>query len=269
MEIIDLVKEDLCQVNLKVNNKEELLSKIAFLFTKKFEDLTAQKIFEVLMEREKLGSTGFGGGIAIPHAKLKDLPSFAICIVTLKKAIDYDSLDKKKVKIAIALLGPMDKQKKYLKLLAQVSKIIRKKSVLSEMKQTHSPSVLKEAFIKGIIPIDEDNDVKKVNKMLLINLKEKRYLDDIINLLIEEEISNAVVTDSNTIETYLTTSPLFCGFLSFLEDRSGSCMTIMAAINENDMAHLIDGIENIMGDLDTHSGIQIIGFDISFIKGAI
>ena len=213
IDIIDLVNEGLCEVNIKVKSKEDLLFRMSTLFTEKYNHVSAEKIFNALMEREKLGSTGFGEGLAIPHAKLKNIQSFAVCIITLKKGVNFDSIDKKKVKIAIGILGPEEEQEEYLKLLARISKNIRDKNVLIEMLNAHSESVLKEVFIKSTISLDEDKKVKTKNKLLIINLKEKKYFDDIIHHLLEKEITNAVVTDSTGVESFLADSPLFSGFL--------------------------------------------------------
>lgn len=269
MYIIDLVNEGICQVNMEAKDKEDLIFKIATLFSGKLKNLSAEEIFDALIAREKLGSTGFGQGLAIPHSKFTNIQSFAIGIVTLKKGVDYGSIDKKKVKIIIAILGPAKKQKEYLRLLAKVSKIIRYKNILSEMVKAPSESALKEAFIKGTISLDGAKKTGRNDKLLMINLKEKRYFDDIINLLLEKGISNALIIDSMSVENFLTDSPLFSGFLNFLAERGGSCRSIMVTVNESDIPPLIEDIENIMGNLDTHTGIQIIALDLSFIRGAI
>jgi len=269
MDIIDLVNEDLCEVDFRVKTKEDLIYKIADMLTRKFEHMTAGEIFDALMEREKLGSTGFGDGLAIPHAKLKNIDTFAICIVTLKKGIDYESIDRKKVKVAVAILGPEDRQKDYLRLLAGVSKNVRNKSVLAEMISAPSVSALKEAFIKSTISLEEIHKRKTKNKLLIIHLSEHKYFDDIIQGLLEREVSDAVVTDSTGVESFLAESPLFSGFLNFLADRKGDYKTIMVAVNEEEIPALIQDIEEIMGDLDKHTGIQVMSLDVEFIKGAI
>lgn len=269
MDVIDLVKEDLCEVNFRVKAKEDLIYKIADMLSREFEHLSAGEIFNALMEREKLGSTGFGDGLAIPHAKLKEIDTFAICIVTLKKGIDFESIDKKKVKVAIAILGPEDRQKDYLRLLAGVSKHVKNKSVLAEMVSAPSVSALKEAFMKSTISMDEINKRKTKNKLLIIHLSEHKYFDDIIHNLLEREVSDAVVTDSSGVESFLAESPLFSGFLNFLAERTGNYKTIMVAVNEEEIPTLVSDIEEIMGDLDKHTGIQLMSLDVEFIKGAI
>jgi PTS system nitrogen regulatory IIA component len=269
MDIIELVNEGICKVDLTAKNKEELLSKISALFAEKIKNLSTKEISDALIEREKLGSTGFGECLAIPHAKFSNIQDFAICIATSKKGIDYDSVDKKKVKIVITILGPAKKQKEYLRLLAKVSKIIRHKNILAEMKKAPSESALREALIKGTISLEEDKKSKKLDKLLIINMKEEKYFDDIVNLIIEKGIANAVITDSLGIESYLTESPLFSGFLNFLSKRGGMYKTITAAVNNEEIPPLIEEIENIMGNLDTHTGIQVMALDIDFSRGAI
>ena len=269
MDVIDLVNDSICSVNMSAGDKEELLSKIAGLFAGKIENLSSKEIYEALIEREKLGSTGFGECLAIPHAKFPNIRDFALCIVTLKKGVDYGSIDKKKVKIVITIIGPTKKQKEYLRLLAKISKIIRHKNILAEMKKAPSESALKEALIKGTISLDEDKKSKRLDKLLIINMKEEKYFDDIMNLIIEKEIANAIITDSLGVESYMTESPLFSGFLNFLAKRSGVCKTIMGTVNNKEIEPLIEEIENIMGDLDNHTGIQIMALDIAFSRGAI
>lgn len=269
MDIVDLVNEGVCQVNITARNKDNLLFKISAMLSAKIKNLSKEEIYDALIEREKLGSTGFGEGLAIPHAKFSNIKSFIIGLVTLKKGVDFKSIDKRKAKIIITILGPEKKQKEYLKLLAKVSKIIRHKNILSEMRKAPSETALKEAFIKGTISLDEEKITRKINRLLIIHLSEQKYFDDIVNLLLEKELYDALITESTTIESYLTDSPLFSGFLNFLAERMGICHTIMVAVNKKEIPPLIEEIENIMGDLDTHTGIRIMSLDISLSRGAI
>ncbi len=269
MNIIDLVNKCSCRVNTEARDKDDLLFKAAELFSRKFKNLSAREIFDALLEREKLGSTGFGAGLAIPHTKFPGLDSFALCILTLKKGVDYGSLDKKKVRVLIGILGPEEKQEEYLRLLAKISKILRHKSILSEMKKAISEAALREALIKATISMEEEKHVINKDRLLIIHIRELRFFDDILNLLLEKEIANAVVTESTGIEHYLTESPLFGGFLNFLAEREGIVKTISVAVNQQDIPPLIEDIEDIMGNLDTHTGIQVMALDISYLRGAI
>lgn len=91
------------------------------------------------------------------------------------------------------------------------------------------------SLIKSTVSLEEVKEKKAKNKLVIINLKETKYFDDIIHHLLEKGITNAVVTESKGIESYLADSPLFSGFLNFLAERSGTCRTIMVAVNEEDL----------------------------------
>jgi len=88
---------------------------------------TAQtdEILQAILEREKLLSTGFGLGLAIPHAKLKVFKDFIVGLGVHQKGVDFDSLDKKPVHILVMILGPAEKQDEYLKVLSRVTAFLR------------------------------------------------------------------------------------------------------------------------------------------------
>ena len=262
MDIIELVNNGCCQVNLQVKDKKELLQQLAGIFSEKFSLISADTIYRALLEREELGTSGFGGGLALPHARMKELEDFAICIVTLKRPIKFDSVDKKRVGIVIAILGPDNRQEEYLRLLANISKNIRSKDVVSELKSARSEEALREIFAKYTISLEEERSKLK-DKLLIINLKDLKYFDVICHHFLERGVTNALVLESSALENYLMDSPLFSGFLNFLTDRSGGCKTIMAVVNEKDVIAISEDIERIMGNLDTHTGAQIIAFDLT------
>ncbi len=84
-----------------------------------------EEIFNAMIEREKLLSTGFGLGLAIPHAKLQVLKDFIVGLGVHRGGVDFDSLDKKPVHVLVMILGPEQKQDDYLKVLSRVTAFLR------------------------------------------------------------------------------------------------------------------------------------------------
>ena len=82
-------------------------------------------IYHAILEREKLLSTGFGFGLAIPHAKLKQIKDFVVGLGIHKKGVDFDSLDEKPVHVVAMILGPESQQEEYLKVLARVTNFLK------------------------------------------------------------------------------------------------------------------------------------------------
>jgi PTS system nitrogen regulatory IIA component len=127
-------------------------------------------IYENLIERESKGSTAFGDGIAIPHARIKEIDKFVVSIAVSRKGIDFESLDKKKTKIFFTIIGPGKEQERYLKILAQISRVAKNRYARNEILNARSRIALKEAFLRYITPAEEDKGPKGIEdkKVLLI-----------------------------------------------------------------------------------------------------
>ena len=108
-----------CQSRSK-KNVLELISQIASGISETSEDI----IFQKLYEREKLGTTAFGNGIAIPHARIDNLSEARIIILMLETAIDFDSSDGKKVDLIISLLAPNNKNEIHIKILSKIAEML-------------------------------------------------------------------------------------------------------------------------------------------------
>lgn len=85
----------------------------------------SEDIYHAILERERLLSTGFGLGLAIPHAKLKTVEDFVVAVGIHKTGVDFDSLDDKKVHVLVMILGPDSKQAEYLKVLSRVTAFLK------------------------------------------------------------------------------------------------------------------------------------------------
>ena len=95
-----------------------------------------------LHERESLGSTGVGHGIALPHARLEDLTSIIGVFIRLEKPLDYDSVDRQSVDLIFGLFAPKDSGVEHLKALALVSRTIRDENVVSKLRANNDPAKL-------------------------------------------------------------------------------------------------------------------------------
>lgn len=131
-----LCKENIL-FNLKASSKEEVLKKLAQKAASLIDDSSFEEIFEMLLEREQLGSTAIGGGIAIPHAKIDGLKKLFIIVAVSSEGVPFDSLDGEAVYVIFLLLAPEDATIEYLKLLANVSRLLKKESVITYLKNAN------------------------------------------------------------------------------------------------------------------------------------
>ncbi len=124
MKIMDIIDIDLINADLKARNKQEVLGELAGMVAKK-EGLDISVLIPVLEEREKLGSTGIGEGIAIPHGKLKGLKKLVASFGRSAKGINFDSIDGKPARLFFLLMAPENTAGMHLKALARISRLLK------------------------------------------------------------------------------------------------------------------------------------------------
>lgn len=141
MEVADILGPDAVRASLKVQSKKRLFQEIAQIVADTY-DLNEQKILDALLERENLGPTGVGHGVAIPHARIPDIKSVVGVFIRLDQAVDFESVDRKPVDLVFVLLAPNSAGAEHLKALARVSRTLRDETLCSKLRSTDDVSAL-------------------------------------------------------------------------------------------------------------------------------
>jgi nitrogen PTS system EIIA component len=124
MLLIDFLPLKVIQPELQAQDGKTVLRELAFLLKQAYEDLDEQLIARSLEEREVIGSTGMGSGIAIPHAKIKGLKKVVLAMGRTRKGIDFGSIDGEPVHLFFAIAAPEASVGVHLALLARLNKIL-------------------------------------------------------------------------------------------------------------------------------------------------
>lgn len=119
--------------DLAAEKKEDILKEMAALAVDRHPGLSAAEVLKVLQERERLGSTGIGDGIAIPHGKLKQAKDVIAVFGRSVKGVEFNSLDGRKVHLLFLLLAPEDAVGIHLKMLARISRLLKDPSVRTRL----------------------------------------------------------------------------------------------------------------------------------------
>src|SRR3954451_9356048 len=141
MPLSDLVAPNAIMPALRVNGKKQTLQEVAA----RAAELTGQNertIFEILVQREKLGSTGVGSGIAIPHGKLSKLNKLFGVFARLERPIDFEALDGQSVDLVFLLLAPEGAGADHLKALARVARLLRDPDVAHKLRDSRDIEAL-------------------------------------------------------------------------------------------------------------------------------
>ena len=133
MEICDLLSGDRAISCIRATNKKHLLEEVS-MHAAKICGKNERTIFDILLERERLGTTGIGRGIAIPHGKLPDLDQLYGVFVKLEQPIDFESMDDEAVDLIFLLLAPETAGADHLKALAQISRMFRDEVVCKKLR---------------------------------------------------------------------------------------------------------------------------------------
>lgn len=141
MNIADLLAPDAVLPAIKAQSKKQLLQELAAR-AHGLTRLPERRIFETLVERERLGTTGVGAGIAIPHGRMTEAKAITGIFVRLEHAIDYEAVDSQPVDLVFMLLAPENAGADHLKALARVSRLLRDKSVCEKLRTAKSPEAL-------------------------------------------------------------------------------------------------------------------------------
>ncbi|KFE54269.1 PTS IIA-like nitrogen regulatory protein PtsN [Pseudomonas syringae] len=138
-------------VNVPGGSKKRVLEQIANLIGKEVPDLDAQTVFESLVAREKLGSTGFGNGIAIPHCRMKGCVSPISALLHLDAPVDFDAIDGAPVDLLFVLLVPEAATDAHLELLRQIASMLDRKEVRDRLRSAATNQALYQ------VVLDEQN----------------------------------------------------------------------------------------------------------------
>jgi nitrogen PTS system EIIA component len=141
MEIADLLTPSAVIPNLRAANKRQALQELAKRAAT-LAERPERQIFEVLLERERLATTGIGGGTAIPHGRLADLPRLYGLFARLERPIPFEAIDDQPVDLIFLLLTPDSAGADHLKALARISRLLRDKAMCDKLRGTDRADAL-------------------------------------------------------------------------------------------------------------------------------
>jgi PTS system nitrogen regulatory IIA component len=141
MEIIDLLAPEAVLPALRAPGKKQLLQELAH-HAGRLTQIPERRIFETLIERERLGSTGMGQGIAIPHGRIAGLAKISGLFARLETPVAYEAVDDQPVDLVFLLLAPESAGADHLKALARVSRLLRNQTTCEKLRAATKPEVI-------------------------------------------------------------------------------------------------------------------------------
>ena len=138
MTLQDILTLDCTQCAVPASSKKRILEQICLLASEKMENCSASDLLDSILNREKMGSTGIGNGIAIPHGRLSDTDKVMAILLTTEKAIDFDAIDNKAVDIFICLFVPQDSAQEHLNTLQSIAQLFSDRKTAKQVRKCTS-----------------------------------------------------------------------------------------------------------------------------------
>lgn len=155
MALADLIAQNAVLPALKANSKKQLLQEMSAKAAT-LTGLPEREIFDVILQRERLGSTGVGNGIAIPHGKMPSLEKIVGVFARLETPVDFEALDDQPVDMVVLLLAPEGAGADHLKALSRIARIMRDAELVEKMRATDDAESL-YAFLTTDAPTSSSN----------------------------------------------------------------------------------------------------------------
>ncbi len=269
---MDLHKS-LCKNSIAIINdlstKEQVLHKIAEMAVKcpalkGFEEHT---LYENLLEREKLHSTGIGNEIALPHCTLEGLREFVVGLLVVPQGVDFQAIDKKKVKLFVFIFAPKEKRNEHISYLARISHILHAKETVEELITETNPVALYDIFYKHIAVREEPLQQEVENTLFHVFVQIEDKFEDILQIFSEVPEAHISVIDGNNPGYYLHSVPLFASFWG--ENEAGFNKIVIGVIPKKLANEVLRQLRAIIKSLKHKDGILVITNEVTYIVGSL
>ena len=267
MKLANLLRPECVLVGPELTDKTAALHKIAQTAKNHpiLKEISEEHVFHKLQEREALGSTGFGQGVAIPHCRLEGVTDFVLGLISVPGGVDFKASDGKKVELMVFIVAPASESNKHIKILSAISRTFLIPGAVKEILAEETPEAMRESFLRyGRTDIDTREQTTK--SMFHVFVQDEVLFQDILGIL-NAEASSMVVVEAKNTGAYLTKIPLFA---DFWRDRpSESARTIIAVVEKALANETLRRIETITGDLSDCSGVMVAVQELSYVAGSL
>lgn len=271
MNIVEVLDRNTIAVNTKIKDMEQLLETVAELACRSplLEQSQKNAVFQALLQREKLASTGLGSGVAVPHCRIPGLDKFVAGIVTTAKKIEYDSPDNEKADIFPFVIGPEDNPKEHLKVLSGMARLLRNPDTRNAIRKADSTDALYSLLLDLTTEREPEATPEHTvgMKLLHVFVRNEELFNDILQVFASGEFQGAMVLEAHESTEYMSSMPVFAGFWN--SELNTFNRIIAAAVKGSLLNQTLRNIEYVCGDLKTQSDVMVTVSDLHHVIGSL
>ncbi len=269
MNLSEVLRVECIHVNVQLENKDASLQEIAkaAMNCSTLQGVvTEDQIYEGMVAREELGSTGFGDGIAIPHCRLSGVPEFVVGMLTIPDGVDFEALDEQDVRLIVFIVGPDTESKEHVRVLSGISQVLSIPGAIDEMVKLSTPEAVVESFLRHVKD-EVDTHAHDSKNLMQLFIQEEDLFQDVLKVFTGAESCSFVVVESQNASSYLASMPLFAGFWS--DSHVGFSRVIVASVEKKLTNEMIRRIERITGSLDERNDLMLLVQNVYYASGSL
>jgi len=268
MKLFTALSPECVEAGVSLPDKPSALRRIAGLAraSSVLADVSEEEILAGLERRESIGSTGFGGGIAIPHCRVASAPDFVVGIISAPDGVEFEATDGRKVRLIVFIVGPERESKEHIRLLSEISQVLSIPGAVDEMVAAHTDEALRESFLRHV---RDEPQVEEGNghNLFHVVVQNESLFKDILKVFGAIESCNAVILNAENTGVYLSGIPLFADLWTDSPKRFSQL--IVALVSKRITNETIRRIERITGPLKGRSDVMITVQDVFYCAGAV
>ncbi len=268
MRLEDALRDSCIIINGQFDGKEAILDGIAdrvcaFLHA---DGTCTVSVREALAEREAIGSTGIGKGIAIAHCHTDAVEQFIVGAITIPNGVDFDSIDGQPVKLVFFVVGPEEKKSEHVHLIASIAQVCRKEGEIELLIAQKDATSFRQALSAvGDSSKANANIVTQKDLFHVFVQGDEDLFYEILETVVALAPTSTTVVDSEETGRYLTQTPLFAGFFSM--DEPDNSRTIVSVIDRQLTNEMIERIESVTGPLEESNKTMVTITQLYFAAG--
>lgn len=268
MKLLDVLPPECVLAGADWPDKAHALRQIAELACKSsgLQNTDPQEVLRALQEREELGSTGFGNGIAIPHCRLESISDFVVGLASVPAGVEFGAIDDQLVKLIFFIIAPQAEPNAHIRLLSAISQTLLIPGTVDEMLAQPTAPALRESFLRHT-RADIDASDQSAKSLFHILVQDEDNFHDILSALTGVETGSLAIIDAEHTAAYLSRMPLFAGF--WTDKPTTFCRVILTVVEKELTNEIIRRIETITGDLNEKPGVMITVQELAYARGSL
>ncbi|MBD3369062.1 hypothetical protein GF402_01710 [Candidatus Fermentibacteria bacterium] len=270
MRLEDVLDSRCVATSVPITDRNEALREISRLAANhpSLSGIDPTEIEKALTEREDIGSTGVGHGVAIPHCRLEGMDGFAAGLLQSSRGVDMDAPDGEPIRLFFFLVGPANDTKHYLRLLSCMAQLLRSEDLRRFLVEVDSPEEAASTILNRTRPrVLQPFAGTTGTKMFHVFVQDESVFEEILQVFVASETFSTFVLEAHESTDYLTHSPLFAGFWD-TEIRTFNRL-IMATVRPELVNAVLRNIEYVCGDLSSREDVMVTVSPLDRVAGSL